>query len=39
MDGVLRRHRVRRGVWVDAALMSILRDDWEALDRPRSWDF
>jgi RimJ/RimL family protein N-acetyltransferase len=39
VDGVLRHHRVRHGVWIDAVLMSILREDWEALVRPRSWDF
>ena len=32
-------HRPRsNGQWIDAVMMSILRDEWAAQDRPRSWD-
>jgi RimJ/RimL family protein N-acetyltransferase len=37
-DAVLRRARFHRGAHHDVHLMSILRDDWLALARPRSWD-
>jgi RimJ/RimL family protein N-acetyltransferase len=37
-DGVIRHHFRRGGRWRDSALMAIVREDWEALDRPRSWD-
>lgn len=37
-DGTVRHHFRRAGQWRDSALMAILREDWEALDRPRSWD-
>jgi len=30
---------MRRGELADDIVMSILRDEWAALDRPRSWDF
>ncbi len=36
-DGIIRHHFRREGEWRDSALMAIVRDDWEALDRPRSW--
>jgi RimJ/RimL family protein N-acetyltransferase len=37
-DAVLRRARFHRGAHHDVHLMSILRDDWLALSRSRSWD-
>ncbi len=37
-DGTIRHHFRRGGVWRDSALMAILREDWEALERPRSWE-
>lgn len=37
-DGTIRHHFRREGRWRDSALMAILRADWEALERPRSWD-
>lgn len=37
-DALLRRARFHRGSFHDVHLMSIVRDDWLALPRPRSWD-
>lgn len=37
-DAVLRHARFHRGAYHDVHVMSILRDDWQALTRPRSWD-
>jgi RimJ/RimL family protein N-acetyltransferase len=37
-DAVLRRSRYHRGEHHDVHLMSILRDDWLALPRKRSWE-
>jgi len=37
-DGVVRHISRVNGTWIDAVLMSILREEWEADDRPRSWD-
>ncbi|HET7141820.1 MAG TPA: GNAT family protein [Candidatus Limnocylindria bacterium] len=37
-DATLRRSRFHRGQHHDVLLMSILRDDWLALDRRRAWD-
>jgi len=37
-DAVLRRSRFHRGAHHDVHLMSILRDDWAAMPRKRSWD-
>jgi RimJ/RimL family protein N-acetyltransferase len=37
-DAVLRRARFHRGAHHDVHLMSILRDDWLALPRKRSWE-
>ncbi len=37
-DGTIRHHFRREGRWRDSVLMAILRDDWEALERPRSWE-
>ncbi len=38
VDGTIRHHFRRAGVWQDSLLMAIVRGDWEALERPRSWD-
>jgi RimJ/RimL family protein N-acetyltransferase len=38
VDGTIRHHFRRAGGWRDSVLMAILREDWQALDRPRSWD-
>ena len=38
VDGTIRHHFRREGAWRDSALMAITRDDWEALQRSRSWD-
>ncbi len=37
-DATLRHARFHRGVHHDVHLMSIIRDDWLALDRRRAWD-
>jgi RimJ/RimL family protein N-acetyltransferase len=37
LEGRLRRARFGRGEFHDVLRMSILRDEWAALDRPRSW--
>ena len=37
-EGRLRSFRRRRGEIVDDLVMSIVRKDWQALDRPRSWE-
>lgn len=37
-EGVLRENVLRRGEREDSILMAILRSDWEALERPRSWE-
>jgi ribosomal-protein-alanine N-acetyltransferase len=37
-EGRLRSWRRRRGRLIDDLVMSILRDEWEALDRPKSWE-
>ena len=39
IDGTLRRVDLRRGKAGDAVVMSLLRGEWEALERPRAWDF
>ncbi|HEY7525846.1 MAG TPA: GNAT family protein [Candidatus Limnocylindria bacterium] len=38
IDAVLRHARFHHGEHHDVHLMSILRDDWLALDRRRAWD-
>ena len=38
LEGRLRSIARSRGKMVDGLMMSILRAEWEALDRPRSWD-
>jgi RimJ/RimL family protein N-acetyltransferase len=37
-DGVIRHIGRSNGQWIDAVMMSILREEWEAQDRKRSWD-
>jgi RimJ/RimL family protein N-acetyltransferase len=37
-DATLRHARFHRGTHHDVHVMSILRDDWLALPRPKSWD-
>jgi RimJ/RimL family protein N-acetyltransferase len=37
-EGVVRGHYLRQGQRFDSVQMSILRPEWEALQRPRSWD-
>jgi RimJ/RimL family protein N-acetyltransferase len=37
VDGTIRHHFRREGRWRDSLLMAIVREDWEALDRPRGW--
>ena len=38
-DGVIRHIGRLNGKWIDGVMMSILREEWEAQDRPRSWDY
>ena len=38
VDGTVRHHFRRAGAWRDSALMAITRADWQALERPRSWE-
>lgn len=38
-DGVIRHLARLNGQWIDGVLMSILRGEWEADERPRSWDY
>ena len=38
VDGTIRHHFRRAGEWRDSMLMAILREDWKALERPRSWE-
>ena len=37
-DAVTRKSRFHRGVHHDVLVMSIIRDDWLAMPRPKSWD-
>ncbi|MGZ6214028.1 MAG: GNAT family N-acetyltransferase [Candidatus Limnocylindria bacterium] len=37
-DAVQRHSRFHRGTFHDVQIMSILRDDWLALKRPKSWE-
>ncbi len=39
VEGTIREHILQHGHFQDSLLMSILRSDWEALVRPRSWDY
>jgi RimJ/RimL family protein N-acetyltransferase len=38
-DGVIRHIGRHNGEWIDGVMMSILRGEWEAQDRKRSWDY
>ncbi len=38
-EGVVRGHYLRHGERFDSVQMSILRPDWETLERSRSWDY
>jgi RimJ/RimL family protein N-acetyltransferase len=38
-EGVFRAFRRHRGRITDAVVMSITRPEWEALERPRAWDY
>ena len=38
VDGTVRHHFRRGGTWRDSALRAIVRGEWEALERPRSWE-
>jgi diamine N-acetyltransferase len=38
LEGVERRAVFKRGEYLDVELMSILRDEWAALPRKKSWD-
>ncbi len=37
-EGAVRGHYLRNGERRDSVLMSILRPEWEALNRPRGWE-
>ncbi|MFC8229647.1 GNAT family N-acetyltransferase [Streptomyces sp. NPDC057287] len=37
-EGVRRSSCLHRGRRYDSAVLSLLREEWEALDRPRSWE-
>lgn len=39
VEGVQRHANYRLGKFHDVLLMAILRDDWDALERKRSWDY
>ena len=39
VEGTLRHANYRQGMHRDVLLMSILRDEWRAQDRKRSWDY
>ena len=39
LEGTQRHAVYRDGRFVDVHLMSILRDEWQALERKRSWDY
>lgn len=38
-DGMVRHYALMKGERVDAVLMSILREEWDGLDRRRSWEW
>jgi RimJ/RimL family protein N-acetyltransferase len=38
-EGRLRNAYIEHGRFVDEVRMALLRDEWEALDRKRSWDY
>jgi RimJ/RimL family protein N-acetyltransferase len=39
LEGIARESHIRRGAYTDSAIMSILRSEWAALDRRKSWDY
>ena len=39
VEGTARKNVIRRGAYTDSVVMSILREEWDALDRPKSWDY
>lgn len=39
LEGKIRGHLIRRGEILDSHLMSILRSDWQAQERLRSWEY
>ena len=39
VEGTLRHSNYRAGKFHDVQLMAILRDEWSALERKRSWDY
>ena len=39
LEGLLRRAHYQNGEYHDVMRMSLLRDEWEALPRRRSWDY
>ena len=39
LEGTERNASYKRGRYADVLLMSILRDEWQAQDRKRSWDY
>jgi RimJ/RimL family protein N-acetyltransferase len=38
-EGILRKNDLRHGELVDSRMMSMVRSDWEALERKRSWEW
>jgi RimJ/RimL family protein N-acetyltransferase len=38
LEGTLRRAHFRDGEYHDILVMSILRDEWRSLERPRAWE-
>jgi RimJ/RimL family protein N-acetyltransferase len=38
LEGTLRQAIFRRGQWHDVDQMAMLRHEWDALERPRSWE-
>ena len=38
LEGTERHATFRQGAYHDDHIMSMLRDEWQALERPRSWE-
>ena len=38
LEGTLRQRHFAEGRHEDVLIMSLLREEWEAQDRPRSWE-
>jgi len=38
-EGLIRHYAMHKGAPINAVLMGMLRNDWAALDRRRSWDY